>query len=710
MKLQIFIISAIIHFTFASKISIAQIDSNRYDMVDSNMTFLDIPSSGTFEEVYNISSYTTPFVVEYSGSSQNSSNSLFSTASSHYNPAGNVSNIYAAGPHWGTSGLYTTKLYNLKTHSITFKGRFYNRYGSSGGEYNEYWFGFVPPNNKYYHPIVTEAGGDKPVGYLIGGWPTFWVGRNRGTDNQSDNFFTSNINTSLNWAKWIEVSMKIWVSNDSIFIKKYSAKESGSSNSYSITQPIYAGKLSALSYAENARLVFCTDDMLDWVEIITEPYSTNCNFTISKLPSPCEFDGTIVNIKEYLLLNGKSLLNSDFITLVEDCPLNSGLKNSNLLNNQFSSNFPAGNYKFKIFTNCGSDTFSLNIQQKPKLICAISDSTLCINNSKVLLNGKTSNYLNSAMTYEWNYFDQNNKKQLKTGSTVNADLSIKTTKNQIIVTGKTISGCTDSSVLDYRIIDTSKVNFKIKDDCLGNSQFFEIIDANINKFKSTLWSFGDGTIKNQFSFTKTMSNSGQHAVQIILIDSNDCTSHYKVNFQTFKLPKANFTITLNTIGLSQKELILETIKNDSLNHTWKYTNGKPIGNQLFIKDTINNSDKYCFRLVVEDLNKCRDSTEKCVYVTITDLEEYYIPNAFTPRKSTINNVFKPYFSHELIEYKILIINRWGEEIFKSNNQHEYWDATFMGKAVPDGNYIYILQGQFPSKRVINEKGVIYVLD
>ncbi len=710
MKLRNIFITILFVIGFTSKISYSQIDSNRYDMISSNLTFLSIPSSGTFEEVYNMSSYSTPLVVEYSGSAQTASNSLYSIASSHYNPAGNVSNVYAAGPHYGSCGLYTTKLYNLKTHSITFKGRFYNRYSSSGGEYNEYWFGFVPPNNKYYHPIVTEAGGDKPVGYLIGGWPTFWGGRNRGTDVQADNFFMTNINTSLNWAKWIEVSMKLWVSNDSLFVKSYTAEEAGG-NMYSLNNPIFVGKLSNLSYSENARLVFCTDDLLDWVEVITEPYNSTCKFTFSKLPKTCEFDGSTLNLKDYLQLNGNPLLNSDFITLVEDCPITSGLKNTNLTNNQFKSNFPAGRYKFKIFTSCGSDTLSLIVQPKPKLICDISDSTLCSNNPLVTLNGKSSNYTNSQMNYEWIYFDKNDTKQIKNIASINTTLSTKSSKNQVKVTGKAnTTGCIDSAVINYNVIDTTLINFNTNNDCLGRSQNFEVIDANKLKYKSAFWQFDDGTTKNQFTFSKIMPTPGKHTVLIMVIDSNDCESNQKIDFLTYSLPKPTFTITLNTISQKLKELILETTKNDSLNHTWKYTNGKPIGNQLLLYDTVNSSDNYCYRLVVEDKNKCRDSIEKCIHVTISDLEEYYIPNAFTPRKSNINNVFKPYFSHELIDYKLLILNRWGEEIYKSTDQFEYWDATFMGKPVPDGNYIYIIKGQFPSKRIIHEKGVLYVID
>jgi gliding motility-associated-like protein len=35
-----------------------------------------------------------------------------------------------------------------------------------------------------------------------------------------------------------------------------------------------------------------------------------------------------------------------------------------------------------------------------------------------------------------------------------------------------------------------------------------------------------------------------------------------------------------------------------------------------------------------------------------------------------------------------IFNRWGQLVFTTTDQHDYWDGTFDGMASPEGVYIY----------------------
>jgi len=37
----------------------------------------------------------------------------------------------------------------------------------------------------------------------------------------------------------------------------------------------------------------------------------------------------------------------------------------------------------------------------------------------------------------------------------------------------------------------------------------------------------------------------------------------------------------------------------------------------------------------------------------------------------------------------LIFNRWGNEVYSSENYQNDWDGTWDGKILPDGTYFYI---------------------
>ncbi len=77
-----------------------------------------------------------------------------------------------------------------------------------------------------------------------------------------------------------------------------------------------------------------------------------------------------------------------------------------------------------------------------------------------------------------------------------------------------------------------------------------------------------------------------------------------------------------------------------------------------------------------------------VYLGETPCEEqeYKIPNVITPNNDGVNDRFVLDFEYRLIQ----IYNRWGQLVFESDNFTDYWDGTFDGKEVADGNYFYIV--------------------
>ena len=69
----------------------------------------------------------------------------------------------------------------------------------------------------------------------------------------------------------------------------------------------------------------------------------------------------------------------------------------------------------------------------------------------------------------------------------------------------------------------------------------------------------------------------------------------------------------------------------------------------------------------------------------------WIPNSFTPNGDGLNDIFKPETIAELENYSMLIFNRWGQQIFESNDISKGWDGKYKGKAVPLGVYTYHIE-------------------
>ena len=66
---------------------------------------------------------------------------------------------------------------------------------------------------------------------------------------------------------------------------------------------------------------------------------------------------------------------------------------------------------------------------------------------------------------------------------------------------------------------------------------------------------------------------------------------------------------------------------------------------------------------------------------------FYIPNAFTPNKDMLNDIFIPYVDG-ITEYDFYIYSRQGQEIFHTTDINEGWDGY-----VADGNE-YAISGKY----------------
>lgn len=82
---------------------------------------------------------------------------------------------------------------------------------------------------------------------------------------------------------------------------------------------------------------------------------------------------------------------------------------------------------------------------------------------------------------------------------------------------------------------------------------------------------------------------------------------------------------------------------------------------------------------------CMDTAE--VTVRVDPEFTFYIPSAFTPDADGKNELFAGY-GIGIVDYQMTIYNRWGDQIFQSNEYDYRWDGTVNGHQVQKGVYIY----------------------
>jgi gliding motility-associated-like protein len=77
--------------------------------------------------------------------------------------------------------------------------------------------------------------------------------------------------------------------------------------------------------------------------------------------------------------------------------------------------------------------------------------------------------------------------------------------------------------------------------------------------------------------------------------------------------------------------------------------------------------------------------------------DLFIPNAFTPNGDGIDEDFGPEAFCELKGYHFVVYNRWGQEVFNSNDPSERWDGNLNGEPLQFGLYSYMLRYNFEKR-------------
>lgn len=111
-------------------------------------------------------------------------------------------------------------------------------------------------------------------------------------------------------------------------------------------------------------------------------------------------------------------------------------------------------------------------------------------------------------------------------------------------------------------------------------------------------------------------------------------------------------------------------------------------------------------LIVRNIYGCYDTVSQVIrsYPPF----KFFIPNAFTPTNDHLNDYFDGK-GEGFVEYEMLIFNRWGEQIFKSDVYGRGWPGVYKGKDVQLGVYIYKFKLRTPVGLTYRYQGRVTLL-
>ncbi|MCC5922443.1 MAG: gliding motility-associated C-terminal domain-containing protein [Crocinitomicaceae bacterium] len=216
--------------------------------------------------------------------------------------------------------------------------------------------------------------------------------------------------------------------------------------------------------------------------------------------------------------------------------------------------------------------------------------------------------------------------------------------------------------------------------------------ANAPTAVNCFWTLGNDTLVQTCGTVTHSFLSGCHDVQFEVIDINGCTNTSKVQdiVCVFPQPEANFAYSPDPLTEFFTEAKFINLSQDADIFWWTFENGVP-GQSIDTHPTVQfpeeMSGNYLVTLEVTSEFGCTDAVSRLVPVLSDVL--IYVPNTFTPDGDAFNNLWE--YSIEGISptsIQIEIYNRWGEQIWQSNELNEFWDGTFNGKLVKQGTYVW----------------------
>lgn len=220
------------------------------------------------------------------------------------------------------------------------------------------------------------------------------------------------------------------------------------------------------------------------------------------------------------------------------------------------------------------------------------------------------------------------------------------------------------------------------------------------------WDFGDGATSTMTDPTHTYGSSGNYTVKLKTNTGTPCLDDsisYDVTVNTLSIS----TIPDRVINLGET-VVLTTNGPSDATYTWSPSTWL---NDNSIQSPIAKPDEditYIITAVNSENCKSVDSV-KITVIQPEDIDDIYIPTAFTPNNDGKNDVIRPFLprKYNLDEYSIF--NRSGQRVFTTAERGVGWNGMIGGLVQNSDVFIWVLKATDPDGNKILRKGTLMLI-
>jgi gliding motility-associated-like protein len=261
------------------------------------------------------------------------------------------------------------------------------------------------------------------------------------------------------------------------------------------------------------------------------------------------------------------------------------------------------------------------------------------------------------------------------------------------LTVTTTYGCTNTTTTSVYVNPIPVVEF-MADKTSGCEKLPVIFTNNsyipAGSIATYSWNVGDNTTTKGFDLTHTYP-AGLYSVTLTAVSDSGCVAtRIKPKYiDVWPTPIADYFANPQTADVLEPVINFQNTSGGVYNQFWWFFGDGSAVDSVTHHPTHIYSDEYITpymtTLIVKNSYGCSDTLSKLVEIHPNYV--IYIPNAFTPNGDGLNDIFQPkgYFIEKI---DIFIFDRWGEQIFHSNDFAKGWDGTIKGKLAENSVYVW----------------------
>jgi gliding motility-associated-like protein len=293
----------------------------------------------------------------------------------------------------------------------------------------------------------------------------------------------------------------------------------------------------------------------------------------------------------------------------------------------------------------------------------------------VTAEGQTLDAGEEAQSYLWNTGE--------TTQTINA-----TTTGDYTVNVVSPAGCDYSDEISLINSQAPTLAFSTPNNGSCPPASFTLNDESISIESDPIvaWSWQvDGNNYNNSSTSIGLHNSGSYAVTLEVTTELGCVETLTVDdyLNVFSAPTPEFITEPAELSKCDKTIELINLSSDYDSLSWDFGDGITINEDTVNSYTYSEVSDYTIALTTINDIGCESTFYK--QITPETSIPFFAPNAFTPDSDALNEVFMPILGcHENFEF--WVFNRWGENIFYSNDINVGWNGTYKDQLSPIGIY------------------------